>query len=268
MLEARLLIETHCAARVAGGDRRVVAALAGVDRRAGAGAARRRHAVRHRRPRISPPDRRRQRKRSPDPPVRRPARPPAADRRHRGRPAIRPGSPASSPSTPRSPTPSSNAIRRPPPSGSRPICVGPTSWRARSRRRHGIGGDRRRRVRGVGPRARIGYKWGLSARQPAQGESQMPTYIMLTTLNPEGVQTIKNNPARIREVNKEVEQLGATVKAQWATLGRVRFHQRHRGAGRADDRSGLAGAQLPGHRPLRDADRDPHRRLHRRRSDG
>ncbi len=51
----------------------------------------------------------------------------------------------------------------------------------------------------------------------------MPTYIMLTTLNPEGVQTIKNNPARIREVNKEVEQLGATVKAQWATLGEFDF---------------------------------------------
>ena len=51
----------------------------------------------------------------------------------------------------------------------------------------------------------------------------MPTYIMLTTLNPDGVQTINNNPARIKEVNKEVEQLGATVKAQWATLGRFDF---------------------------------------------
>jgi uncharacterized protein with GYD domain len=51
----------------------------------------------------------------------------------------------------------------------------------------------------------------------------VPTYIMLTTLNPDGVQTIKNNPARIKEVNKEVEQLGATVKAQWATLGRFDF---------------------------------------------
>jgi uncharacterized protein with GYD domain len=51
----------------------------------------------------------------------------------------------------------------------------------------------------------------------------MPTYIMLTTLTPEGVQTIKNNPARIREVNREVEQLGATVKAQWATLGHFDF---------------------------------------------
>jgi uncharacterized protein with GYD domain len=51
----------------------------------------------------------------------------------------------------------------------------------------------------------------------------MPTYIMLTTLNPEGVQTVKNNPQRIREVNKEIEQLGATVKSQWATLGQYDF---------------------------------------------
>jgi len=51
----------------------------------------------------------------------------------------------------------------------------------------------------------------------------MPTYILLTTLTPEGVQTVKNNPQRIKEVNNEVEQLGATVKAQWATLGHVDF---------------------------------------------
>jgi uncharacterized protein with GYD domain len=51
----------------------------------------------------------------------------------------------------------------------------------------------------------------------------VPTYIMLSTLTPDGVQTIKNNPARIQEVNREVEQLGATVKAQWATLGHVDF---------------------------------------------
>jgi uncharacterized protein with GYD domain len=51
----------------------------------------------------------------------------------------------------------------------------------------------------------------------------MPTYILLTTLTSEGVQTIKNNPARIREVNREVEQLGAKVVSQWATLGRFDF---------------------------------------------
>jgi len=46
---------------------------------------------------------------------------------------------------------------------------------------------------------------------------------MLTTLTPEGIRTIRDNPRRIQEVNKEVEQLGATVKAQWATLGRFDF---------------------------------------------
>ncbi|HWF24435.1 MAG TPA: GYD domain-containing protein [Solirubrobacteraceae bacterium] len=51
----------------------------------------------------------------------------------------------------------------------------------------------------------------------------MPTYIMLSTLTPEGVQTVKTNPSRIREVNREVEQLGAKVTAQWATLGRFDF---------------------------------------------
>jgi uncharacterized protein with GYD domain len=51
----------------------------------------------------------------------------------------------------------------------------------------------------------------------------MPTYIMLTNLTSEGVQTLKNNPARVAEVNKEVEQLGVKVKDQWAVLGQFDF---------------------------------------------
>src|SRR4051794_34527742 len=62
-----------------------------------------------------------------------------------------------------------------------------------------------------------------ATRTPANHGGEMPTYIMLSTLTPEGVQTVKNNPERIREVNREVEQLGASVKAQWATLGHVDF---------------------------------------------
>jgi uncharacterized protein with GYD domain len=46
---------------------------------------------------------------------------------------------------------------------------------------------------------------------------------MLTKLTPEGVQTLKNNPSRILEVNKELAQLGAEVKAQWAVLGQYDF---------------------------------------------
>ena len=51
----------------------------------------------------------------------------------------------------------------------------------------------------------------------------MPTFLMLSTLTPEGVQTVKNNPQRIKEVNDEIAQLGAEVKAQWAVLGQFDF---------------------------------------------
>jgi uncharacterized protein with GYD domain len=51
----------------------------------------------------------------------------------------------------------------------------------------------------------------------------VPTYVMLAQLSSDGVQTVKNNPNRIKEVNKEVEQLGASVKQQWATIGQYDF---------------------------------------------
>ncbi len=51
----------------------------------------------------------------------------------------------------------------------------------------------------------------------------MPTYVMLTNLTAEGVKTLKNNPGRVAEVNKEVEQIGAKVLAQYATLGQYDF---------------------------------------------
>jgi len=51
----------------------------------------------------------------------------------------------------------------------------------------------------------------------------MPTYVMLTNLTADGIRTLKNNPGRVAEVNKEVEQLGVTVKEQWATLGQYDF---------------------------------------------
>ena len=51
----------------------------------------------------------------------------------------------------------------------------------------------------------------------------MATFVMLTNLTAEGVRTLKNNPNRVQEVNKEVEQLGAKVVDQWATLGQYDF---------------------------------------------
>jgi uncharacterized protein with GYD domain len=51
----------------------------------------------------------------------------------------------------------------------------------------------------------------------------MPTYILLTNLTAQGVQTLKSNPDRLTEVNRDVEELGAKVVHQWATLGPFDF---------------------------------------------
>jgi uncharacterized protein with GYD domain len=51
----------------------------------------------------------------------------------------------------------------------------------------------------------------------------MPVYIMLSNLTAQGVQTLKSNPDRLREVNRDVEELGAKVLHQWATLGPFDF---------------------------------------------
>ena len=51
----------------------------------------------------------------------------------------------------------------------------------------------------------------------------MPTYILLCTLSPHGAGTIKDNPVRLKEVNDEVEQMGAKVTHQWAVLGPYDF---------------------------------------------
>ena len=51
----------------------------------------------------------------------------------------------------------------------------------------------------------------------------MPTYLMLTTLTEKGTQTLNANPARLREVNRDVEELGAKVLHQWASLGEYDF---------------------------------------------
>ena len=51
----------------------------------------------------------------------------------------------------------------------------------------------------------------------------MPTYILPTSLTAQGVQTLKANPDRLREVNRDVEELGAKVLHQWATLGPFDF---------------------------------------------
>ena len=51
----------------------------------------------------------------------------------------------------------------------------------------------------------------------------MPTFILLSTLTQQGVQTLKSNPERLRQVNQDIEELGCKVLHQWATLGEFDF---------------------------------------------
>ena len=51
----------------------------------------------------------------------------------------------------------------------------------------------------------------------------MAIYVMLTTLTDEGRRTLKQNPQRIQEVNKEVEAMGVKILAQYAVLGPYDF---------------------------------------------
>jgi uncharacterized protein with GYD domain len=45
----------------------------------------------------------------------------------------------------------------------------------------------------------------------------------MTSLTSQGVQTLKANPDRLREVNRDVEELGAKVLHQWALIGPFDF---------------------------------------------
>jgi uncharacterized protein with GYD domain len=51
----------------------------------------------------------------------------------------------------------------------------------------------------------------------------MPTYAMLSTLGPDGWETLRQNPDRIMAVREEVESLGLRVIAQYALMGQYDF---------------------------------------------
>jgi uncharacterized protein with GYD domain len=51
----------------------------------------------------------------------------------------------------------------------------------------------------------------------------MPTYVMLSTIGPDGWATIREKPDRIRGVTAEVEAMGLTVIAQYAVMGQYDF---------------------------------------------
>ncbi len=51
----------------------------------------------------------------------------------------------------------------------------------------------------------------------------MPMYVMLTNLTEEGRKTLMDCPERIRDVNVEVEEMGARLVEQYALMGPYDF---------------------------------------------
>jgi uncharacterized protein with GYD domain len=51
----------------------------------------------------------------------------------------------------------------------------------------------------------------------------MPVYLMLTNLTDEGRRTIREDPERIKAVNREVEAMGVKILAQYALIGPYDF---------------------------------------------
>lgn len=51
----------------------------------------------------------------------------------------------------------------------------------------------------------------------------MPTFVMLSTLGPDGYATMRDNPDRLRQVNADVEAMGVKVLSQYALLGPYDF---------------------------------------------
>ena len=51
----------------------------------------------------------------------------------------------------------------------------------------------------------------------------MRTFLLLSTLSPQGLQTLATTPERLLEVNREIEALGGRVVRQWFLLGAYDF---------------------------------------------
>ena len=51
----------------------------------------------------------------------------------------------------------------------------------------------------------------------------MAIYVMLSNLTDEGRKTLKERPERLKEVNQEIEKMGARVVNQYAVLGGYDF---------------------------------------------
>lgn len=51
----------------------------------------------------------------------------------------------------------------------------------------------------------------------------MPTYVMLSTLGPDGYARMREDPQRVKALNAELEEMGVKVLHQYALLGQYDF---------------------------------------------
>ena len=94
----------------------------------------------------------------------------------------------------------------------------------------------------------------------------MATFLMLSTVGPDGAATLTENPDRLKAVNAEVEAMGVHIVAQWALLGQYDFCT----VIDAPDETTMARVALvlglARNAQDVDVERDPDRRLHRQRA--
>jgi uncharacterized protein with GYD domain len=65
--------------------------------------------------------------------------------------------------------------------------------------------------------------WTVDAFDRRRRENLMATYVLLSSLTPEGGQTLHAHPERLAEVNAEIGNFGCRVVAQYALLGPYDF---------------------------------------------
>ena len=87
----------------------------------------------------------------------------------------------------------------------------------------------------------------------------MRTFLLLSSLSPQGLQTLATTPERLFEVNREIERLGGRVVKQWALLGAYDFLSVVEAPDELHHHEAHDRAVLARQRDLRDARRHPGR---------
>lgn len=72
------------------------------------------------------------------------------------------------------------------------------------------------------PSERVRYTAKTGSVRDRRGKG-VATYILLSSLNPGGLETLKERPDRLREVNDEIERMGGKIRSQYAVLGPYDF---------------------------------------------